>query len=134
MTTVRMDVVVHKDFPLFKGETVREATRKLSDSGREFVMRKLNLTQKTAGSYMVEAFSSACVFEVYRRDVDAPYKYYAVSFKRSKEGDFEFGTTMEVERVTSFQPKPNQPTLKSEDGYPGWPVKKDANAFWQDVV
>lgn len=129
--TVKMDVIVRKDFPLFKGESVREASKRLMAAGRDFLLKKLNLTEKSAGVYMVEAFSTAGVFEVYRRDTDAPCQFFAASFKRNAEtGDFEFVTAMEVERVTSFQPKAsNQPTLKELSG---WPVVQ--KSMWAGVI
>jgi len=130
--TVKMDVIVRKDFPLFTGESVRDASKKLVAAGRDFLLKKLNLTEKSAGVYMVEAFSTAGVFEVYRRDTDAPCQFFAATFKRDDDGNFEFGTAQEVERVTSFQPKQGAatPTLKS--GLPGWP--EVTKSMWSGVI
>jgi len=118
MNTKKMDVIVRKDFPLFKGETVSQGCKKLTDAGREHILKALNLTPEKAGVYMVEAFSTAAVFSVYKRD-ESPSRYYACAFKRDAEGGYEFSATQEVERVTSFQPKSGTPTLKSLPGWPG---------------
>jgi hypothetical protein len=112
--TVKMDVIVRKDFPLHRGESLEEASTALSNAGRAFILQKLNLVEKTGGAYLVEAFSSSAIFSAYKRESneDSKYKYYALAFKRLPTGDFEFTAMQEVEKVVSFQAK-STPTLKS---------------------
>lgn len=118
------EVAVRKDFPLASGESIWSATKKLCDGARKFLLAKMNLTEKAGGCYLVEAFSTAAVFAVYKYESgdDGKTRYWAVSFKRDDDGSFDFGSTQEVERVTSFQPKPSSsPTLKTLDGWkPFW--------------
>jgi len=101
------DVAVHKAISLAKGESLRSFTNKLREQGQAHMLRKLNLTEKTAGVYLVEVFNGACVFTVYKYDErGSKDRYYAVKFDRKEGSDtFEFSDSMEVERVSSFQPK-----------------------------
>lgn len=140
MATV--DVVVRKNFPVSQGETVQEALRNLGKAGRAHVMQQVGIDTKKGGCFLVEAFSTAAVFETYKDD-PAPseerYRFWAVSYKRdSKTGEYEFGAMQEVERKTVFQAVASQPpTLtstrkSSEEVLEGW--EKAEKSLFAGVV
>jgi len=62
---------------------------------------KLNSTK--AYAYVVEVFGSGLIVETYKEDDKE--SYYAMSYKRDKYGNFEFGDMQEVERFTSYRKK-----------------------------
>jgi len=100
------NVAVHKAISLGKGESLRSFTNLLNKQGRDFLMRKLNLTEKNAGVYTVEVFDGAAVFAVYKYEGRDRDRYYAVKYARKDDkSDFEFSESTEVERVSSFRPK-----------------------------
>jgi len=111
---VRHECVVHKaNVPLASGESIGKYSNALSSAGNTYIKKQLNLNSLAkpayAGVYMIEAYSDKCVFDVYKyAGTDAPgdYKYYAVNYTRKANGDFEFKDLTEVERVVSFQAKP----------------------------
>ena len=110
------EVVVRKDIKLFSGESIMSYTKKVREQGAKWVRQKLNLDPKKADVFPIEIFSSAVIFDVYKYgDIDPSekQKYFGVSYSRNKSGDFEFSTMMEVERITSFQPKQNTAVMKS---------------------
>ncbi len=123
MTT--MEVAVHKaNIPLLKGETLRQFTSALRDAGGAHLKRKLNLTEKDS-SYMIETMSNVAVFDVFRPSIaTGRVKFYAVKFTRSKAGVFEFGETIEVRRITSFEAIATGPA--------GTPVTKNAASMTKD--
>ncbi len=98
-------VAVHKaNIPLLKGESVHQFTNELSKAGREHVMKKLNMTEKSGnGAWMAEAFSGSVIFSTYKSD--EPSTYYACAYKRDEKGAFDFGSLVEVQRMTVFKPK-----------------------------
>lgn len=113
--TVTMDVIVHKAMvTLGAGESLGMFTQRLSGASREHIMKKLNIAKGAGGAWMVEAFGDKVVVSAYKGD-DAS-KYYAFTYKRDKAGKFEFGDTVEVERVTSFKPKPGMSVTKGAKG------------------
>lgn len=130
--TKTYDVAVRKNFPLAKGETINQAMENLRRVGRDHVKKALALGDK-GGAYLTEAFSNAAVFSVWKEGGGEDL-YYAATFKRDAEGDYEFGSLQEVKRVTGFRPvaKPAASlTQKSVDGpaeefagLEGWPVVK----------
>ncbi len=111
------NVVIHKaNVPLQTGESIRQFTRALSDAGRDHVRKKLNLPDKGVDIFMVEAFAKSAVFDVFRFGPDAPkpkQRFIATAFTRKTTGEFEFGPTTEVQRVTTFQPKSAVPVAKA---------------------
>jgi hypothetical protein len=116
--TTTMDVIVTKSIDLMKGETLAQFTSALSGKGREYLYQKLNLVKDKDGCYMAEVMSNVAVFDVYRSKTGAAnqYGYYAVKFDRDKDGTFKFGDVVEVERVTTYQPKSMTAVSKSADG------------------
>ena len=103
------NVVVHKaNIPLLKGESLKDFTCALREAGRKHVMQKQNLPSKGVDVYMVEAFSDHIVFDVYwygeNAVKDKQMQFFAVPYKRGTDGKFEFGDTMEVRRVTTYEP------------------------------
>jgi len=111
--TTTMDVIVHKAaVTLGTGESLGMFTQRLSGAAREHVMKKLNVAKGSGGAWMVEAFGDKVVMSAYKsEDVS---KYYAFAYTRDKLGKFEFGDTVEVERVTSFKPKPGMTVAKAK--------------------
>lgn len=110
MSNQTQNVVVHKaNVPMLKGESLREFTSKLREEGRNHVKLKQNLPDKGVDVYMVEAFGDMAVFEVYRYGETIPtntprMQFFAAPFTRDANGKFAFGDTVEVRRVTSFEP------------------------------
>lgn len=130
------DVIVRKSFPLAAGETLRDATKKLSDAGVKKLVTKLNLDVKKTSVYMLDVFEGAAVFEVYKSEPSKPgdyFRFYAMKYTRKNGGDFEFGDMVEVERVTRYEAKANAPITKSADEWPteGWITK---SAFWAGAL
>ena len=118
MQTVTYEVLVHKaGLALQAGESVGTYTQKLRSAVAEHVMKKLNLTQKTASVYMVEAYGDAAVVDVYMRaatpDGPSTYKYYAVKYTRKDNGAFDFSETTQVMPVTTYQPVDTMAVAKS---------------------
>lgn len=119
--TATMEVAVTKaNIPLLKGETIRQFTNALSEAGQPFLKRKLNL-QKSDFVFMVETMSNISVFEVFKEhSTDGKrIRFFATKFTRDvKNGLFEFGETVEVRRVTSFEPVAGKtvPLTKDKDG------------------
>jgi len=139
METIKHDVAVHKaDIALASGESIGQYMRRLSDAGREHVMKKLNATPKTAYVYMCEAYGDAAVFDVsIRKDDTSPgvYKFYAVKYTRKDDGKFEFAETKEVTPVTTFQPVDSLNVAKAapaEAFVHGW--SEVAKSMWDGVL
>jgi len=104
-TVSKVQVAVHKAAISLKiGESISDFTRELSGAGKDHVFKKLNLDKKNSWAYMVEAFGGHVVFDVDKRGDDKGPKYYAFTYKRNKD-NFEFGSLVEVQRVTTFKPK-----------------------------
>jgi hypothetical protein len=108
--TVTHECIVHKAaLPIADGESLNQYTRKLNEAAQKWLTQKLNLTTAKCSVYMIEAYSDAAVFDVYKRgdnpDQAGTYSYYAVEYSRKDSGEFEFSASQEVERVISFQPK-----------------------------
>jgi len=140
MGQIQHNVVVHKAaIQLKSGESLRDYTKALSDAGKAHVALKRNISgSKDYDVYMVEAFSKAAIFEVYRfGPLPSPttkrFQYYAVEYTRKDNGDFEFTGTTEVERVTRFEPKSATPVTKSRrqsfgEGSSQW--QETGGSFW----
>lgn len=107
--TVTMEVVVHKaNLPLVKNESLGSFTRKLRDDGRAFLMRKFNLMPEKADVFMLEVFVDKVVFDIFEFKATDPRKrqrFVGLGFTRKNDGSFEFSNSIELERVTMFQPK-----------------------------
>lgn len=119
MGTVTYEAIVHKaNIPLLKGESVSQFMSKLQAAAREHIMKKLNMTAKTGYVYCFETFADATIADVSKRgptDSDPwTYGYYALPYTRKTAGEFDFGDLVEVERVTSFQPKQPIPLTKGK--------------------
>ncbi len=138
------NVVVHKaNIALKAGESIREFTRALSDGGRQHIRKKLNLPDKGVDVFMMEAFSKSAVFEVFKFGPDVKQgqrmRFFATTYTRKDAGDFEFGPTTEVKRVTRFEPKPGAvPTTKAKTqlktfGNDGQWVET-TKSFWNNVL
>ena len=107
MAKVEYTVVVHKaSVPLMNDESIHSFTMALRNAGAESMKTKLNLTRKS-DTYMVEAFGSTAIFNVYKYDgigLDTGPKYYAMSYSRDvKSGAFTFGDIVEVKRKTVYE-------------------------------
>lgn len=132
------DVIVHKaSISLADGESIQQYTKRLREAGVKFIGMKLNLV-KDSSVYPVEIFSKSLVFDVYQYgpnvDADKRARFFAAAYTRKANGDFEFSTLTEVERVTVYQPKSSVSITKAlADGeaHPGWNVKK---ALFEGVV
>ena len=113
--TVKMDVVVHKaNIPLLAGESLYDFTTNLSRAGSEHLRSSLNIAKGKGHAWMMEAFADTAIYSTYKND--EPTKYYAMTYKRDKNGDFEFGKALEVRRKTVFTPKTEtMPLTKSKE-------------------
>ncbi len=123
METTTMTVAVHKaNVPLLRGESVNDFTSSLGKDAREYLMKKMNVApyasgatggvrSNVGGAWLVEAFSDRVVMAMYKGS--EPTRYYAFKYSRDKKGMFDFGTTTEVRRVTSFVPKDDIPVTKN---------------------
>mgnify|MGYP001035881266 CR=1 FL=1 len=114
---MQREVRVHKaNVPLAKGESLGQYTRKLEDAARKHLFQKLNLGQK-CWVYMVEVYKDSAIADVYKAssaiDMPGKYSYYAMKYTRSANGEFEFSSVTEVERVVSFEPKTMMTVAKS---------------------
>lgn len=141
------DVVVHKAIVALKtGESLSQFTRSVSDAGRDFIRKQLNLSAESkADVYAVEVFASSAVFDVfmYGPDVDVKkrQRYFAASYTRKTDA-FEFDNMTEVVRKTTFEKKPQGiPVTKAAesveelDGASGWvDVAKASAALWDGVI
>lgn len=108
MSTTTMNVIVHKSLDLRSGETLSQFTSDLATKGRDHVMKKLNMADSDGGAYMLEVFSKSVVFRVWKaKESPSKDKTIAFTFERDKNGNFSFGDTTEVIRVTRFEVKPN---------------------------
>jgi hypothetical protein len=100
-------VQVQKEgLPLYKGESVHQYLRNLNTAVVTHFTQKLNVVKGKASLYVCEVFQSAVIFEVYKYEEPDPkksLKYYAVEYKRTEKGAFEFGESQEVERVTRYE-------------------------------
>lgn len=136
------EVVVRKDIKLGQGESLRQFTAALSDSGRTFMKQKLNLDPKKSDVFTVEVFKGSVVFEVYRFGPDVEPKkrmtFFAMTHKRNDQGGFTFDNMIEVERITAFQAKPQGgipvTTAKAsrDVGCDGW--QRTTKSLWSGVV
>lgn len=124
---ISYQVAVHKaGLSLAQGESVAQFTQALREAGQTYVMQKFNVPVGKADVYMMEVFSSAAVFEIYRyRDPSVAQKnrqkFYAVKYARKTDGSFEFAETKEVERAVVYREKTNMmPTTKAVEAAPGW--------------
>jgi hypothetical protein len=127
------NVAVHKAaITLGTGESIGQFTSRIREAGVKFLKQKLNLTK--AGIYPVEIFSKTIVFNVYKfgdsnTTGEAFDKLYAVAFTRKNSGDFEFGTLIEVERVTSYHAKSKTMDV-TKSLHPGWVEK----SLWGGIL
>ena len=111
---MEMDVLVYKqNIPMYTGESLEDYTRKLNTAARTHVTNKLNITKGSGGAWTVEIYNDRAVVSVY--DGEGSDRYYLVKYSRDKNGTFNFGDMIEVERVTSFKPKTDMQITKTED-------------------
>lgn len=136
MNHVTMKVVVHKaNVPMLKGETLRQFTQALSDSGQVYLRRKLNLLESD-GAFMLETMADKAVFEVYQSKAvnGMPRcKYYALKFTRKSDGAFEFGESVEVRRITSYEPITKSAEGSAQVQKEAW-VEAEPLIDWHEVL
>ena len=109
-----MDVLVYKqNVPINNGESISDYTDKLSTAARSHIMGKLNIAKGNGGAWAVEIYNDKAVMCVYKGEESN--KYYMVKYSRDKNGTFNFGDMIEVERVISFKPKVDMQITKTED-------------------
>jgi hypothetical protein len=89
--------------PMMAQESIANFTKKLNNSGQEYLRSNLNLVKNKSYIWLSEAFSSSAIFRVEKYE-DHKLKYYGLTFKRDKNGKFEFASPIEVERYTVFKP------------------------------
>ena len=105
------EVIVHKaNIPLAKGESIRAYTAALEKAASAALRQKLNLAPDKSSVYMIEAYPTKAVFDVYKYSSgpganDSSFRYFAMDYTRKAGGEFEFSNSTEVERVVSFEPK-----------------------------
>jgi len=109
MGKIKHDVLVRKaNIPLKSGESIRDFTTALSDAGRVTLVQKLNLDVKKTSVFMLEAYSTGAVFEVYKYESTSQkdrMQFWGMTYKRDEKGDFTFETVKEVQRVVRFEEK-----------------------------
>jgi len=123
---VSYEVAVSKaGLPLRAGESLQQYTQALRDAGTEFIKQKLNVptaVDNKSGSsvYMMEVFASTAVFELYRWGdtvkAGEAMKFFACKYSREDSGKFSFSDSIEVERVTRFEPKKTLAITKAKGG------------------
>ena len=118
---MQQEVVVHKaSVALATNESLGQYTQRLSDAIRKYAVQKLNLTSGMDGKagfscYMTEAYGNSAVLSVYKygNGEASSDKYYATKYARGDNGEFKFDNFVEVERVTSYQPKASLSVTKA---------------------
>lgn len=130
-----MPVAVHKAvIKLMAGESMEQYMRRMSDSGSEYMKKKLGIQKEKGGAWLVEAYGDAAVFGAYKES--EPTKYYSATYKRDKKGMFEFSSVMEVKRVVMYKPKEGAPVMKSAAGEQegGEAVWAPAESKWNQIL
>jgi len=103
--TTTMPVAVHKaQIGLMKGESVGQFTRALGDAAKVALKKKLNLLEG-ADVWPIEVFTDKVVLDLYEPKKAA--RYFGMKYTRKDNGDFEFGETVELRRMVTFEPKNN---------------------------
>lgn len=146
------EVTVHKaNLPLAKDESVTDFTQALGDAARAHVMTAYRMDPKVDYAYTLEVYTGTIILSccIYSKSEDrrGKYIYTSVTYERDTDsGAFTFGTPTEVQRVTTYKPKPLIKTVKGmgaagfadievfgeHDGAPGYqPVTK---ALWSGVL
>jgi len=105
---MQQKIFVRKDIPVMNGESLQAYANKINKPVMKWVKQQLNL--KNEGAYIrpIEVFSKTIIVTVsqYDRDLrETIDKYYACSYTRKENGDFEFSNLTEVERVSGYQQK-----------------------------
>lgn len=98
---MNVEVIVHKAITLLKGESLGQFANEMSRQGREYITRKLNLTEKD-GCYMAEVFDSAAIWSCYSEKRGSTF--YAMKYERGDKGVFKFGEVVPVRRATVYEP------------------------------
>ncbi len=134
------DVLVHKaQVAVKRGESLQAFVQKVRIAGSAFITQQLNLDPKNSDVFAIEVFSTTAIFDVFLfGSVKAPNKkqrFFAVSYTRKADGEFEFKNLTEVDRVVSFAATAKVPVLKSMDGAEGWASAVDvrkakSTALW----
>ena len=106
MSNIIQHIFVRKDVKLETGESLSDFTDAAQTSARSWLKQQLNLGTRDY-IYTVEIFSKSMILNVSSYDTNDKRKeaYYAISYTRKEDGNFEFGSMLEVERVVSFQAK-----------------------------
>jgi hypothetical protein len=111
---MEMDILVYKqNISMVNGESIDDYTRKLNIASREYIMGKLNIAKGDGGAWTVEIYSDKVVMGVYKGEEST--KYNMIKYSRDKDGTFNFGDMIEVERVTTYKPKTDMQITKTED-------------------
>jgi len=134
---VQYEAVIHKaDVPLAQGESLKDFMGALRASGETELTRKFNLDLKKSNVFMVEAFASAAIFEVYKYEgaqANDRMRFYAMKYTRKNDGNFEFSETKEVERVTTFREKTSVTKSKDRPVVIGdW--QETSKSFWEGAL
>lgn len=102
--------IVHKNIGLMTGESLRDFSVSLTNAVREHFQKKLNLPSSRSGKvdwsvYPVEIFNKSLVASAYSYNESSGGKsdYYAVSYFRNKDGSFDLGDLVKVERFVGFR-------------------------------
>lgn len=110
---MEMNVLVYKqNIPVASGESIDDFTHKLNQAAREHTMMKLNIKKDgNGGAWGVEYYSDRVVMSAYGEGIS--HKYYMTKYSRNKDGTFEFGDMIEVERKTVYSPKTDTTVTKA---------------------
>jgi hypothetical protein len=111
---MEMDVLVYKqNMPMNNGESVNNYTRKLDIASRTHIIGKLNIAKGNGGAWTTEIYNDKVIMCVYKGEESN--RYYLMKYSRDKDGTFNFGDMIEVERVTTYKPKTDMQITKTED-------------------
>jgi hypothetical protein len=109
---MEMDILVYKqNMPMYNGESIGDYTRKLDIASRTHMMSKLNIAKGSGGAWTTEIYNDKVIMCVYKGEESN--RYYLVKYSRDKNGTFNFGDMIEVERVTSYKPKVDMQITKA---------------------
>ncbi len=131
------DVIVHKaNAPISKGESLADFSIAVGDAGKTFVRQQLNLDSKKSDVFVIEIFSGSVVFDVFTFGSSVrKRRFFAVAYTRNAQQGFEFSNLTEVQRVVSFEAKPQGVPVTKTAGAEGWVDTKKASAdMWYGVI
>lgn len=97
--------IVHKaKLSLGKNESIQAFSMDLKKAAKDYLAQKYNVDLKKGSVYPMEVFADKAVFGVIPDFDKPPSNDFIVAFKysRGSSGQFQFGDTMKVKKVTTY--------------------------------